>query len=64
MKPSTEIAIELLRDYYGEDYISEPEQLIELMEIEFNVSMEREEAIAIMNNLEMMDTYINLTTCL
>lgn len=65
MEPATQIALELLYDYYGEDFFETPEELVELLKIEFELNMPIEEAKAILNNREMMlDTFINLNTCL
>lgn len=57
-----ECAFELIQDYYGEDYCMTIEQIIELMQIEFEVEISRSQA-AILLNPELMDNYINLKHC-
>ena len=65
MEPATQIALELLWDYYGEDYIDSPNQLIELLKIEFDLNISVTEATFIINNkLELIDTFVNLNSCL
>jgi hypothetical protein len=64
MSPQIQLALELLIDYYGEDYISSPLDLVELMEIDCDVKITLQEAEYILDNkVLLIDNYKNLSVC-
>jgi hypothetical protein len=64
MNPQTQLALELLIEYYGEDYISSPLDLIELMKTDCDTDITVKEATFIINNLpELVDKYKTMELC-
>jgi hypothetical protein len=59
-----ELYTNLLNDYYGEDYIKSLEQMIEMLNLEFDIKISLHELESLREQLpEMKDKIINLKSC-